>query len=116
MLNGTYRWRLTAEGARSVGLPGDEDIGSVVTLTLRDGGWLLNDDDPYSGPFTIRGNRLVFESPHFQITNTFTFTRRENGDIRVKPVLPMDRGDQFVMGSEPWRRVGPPLRAVPSPE
>jgi TRAP-type C4-dicarboxylate transport system substrate-binding protein len=116
MLNGTYRWRLTAEGARSVGLPGDEDIGSVVTLTLRDGGWQLGDDESYSGPFTVRGNRLVFESPHFQTTDTFTFTRRENGDIHVKPVLPMDRGAQFVMGSEPWQRVGPPVRAVPSPE
>lgn len=114
-LNGTYRWRLTEEGARSVGAsPSDEDIGSVVTMTLRDGRCLLNDDE--SGTFSIKGNRLIFEWPRAQTTATFTFMRRANGDIRVKPVLPMDRGDQFVMSTEPWRRIGPPVRAVPSPE
>jgi TRAP-type C4-dicarboxylate transport system substrate-binding protein len=115
-LNGTYRWRLTEEGARSVGAPArDEDIGSVVTMTLRDGGWQMGNDEFYSGTFSVRGNRLVFEWPEAQTTNTLAFTRRPNGDIRVKPVLPMDRGDQFVWGTEPWRRVGPPVRAVPAP-
>jgi TRAP-type C4-dicarboxylate transport system substrate-binding protein len=113
MLNGTYRWRLTEEGARETGVTNFEDIGAVFTLTLRDGRWLVGDDEFYSGTFSIKGNRLVFELPNEGIMNTFTFKRRRNGDVDVQPVLPMDRGDQFVMASETWRRVGPPVRAVP---
>jgi TRAP-type C4-dicarboxylate transport system substrate-binding protein len=115
-LNGTYRWRLSSEGARRVGLPpkyAREDIGSVMTMTLRDGKWLLGEDEFYSGNVTIRGNRLILHWPQAGSTNTFSFKRRPGGDLDVKPVPPMDRGDQFVMGSEPWRRVGPPVRAVP---
>ena len=86
----------------------------MVTLTLRDGRCLLNDDLPCT--FSIKGNRLIFEWPQEQTAATLTFKRRANGDIEVKPVLPMDPGDQFVIASEPWRRIGPPVRAVPSPE
>jgi len=25
-------------------------------------------------------------------------------------VLPMERGDQWVLAGEPWRRVGPPVK------
>jgi hypothetical protein len=62
--DGTYRWRLTAEGARRVGAkPSDEDIGSVVTMTLDSGRWLLGTDAHYSGTFEVRGNRLLFDWP-----------------------------------------------------
>jgi TRAP-type transport system periplasmic protein len=113
-LNGTYRWRLTEEGARRVGAsPDEEDIGSVVTMTLRDGGWQLGEDDFSSGAYSIRGNRLVFDWPSAAAVLTFTFKRDDSGSLAVKPVLPMDRGDQFVWGSAPWRRVGPPVRPTP---
>jgi TRAP-type C4-dicarboxylate transport system substrate-binding protein len=112
--DGTYRWRLTAEGARRAGEPDDPDIGSVSTMTLRDGRWLLGEGDPhYSGTFKVRGNRLLFDWPGEGYVLTFTFKRDRNGSLDVKPVLPMDRGDQFVWASEPWRRVGPPVRDVP---
>jgi TRAP-type C4-dicarboxylate transport system substrate-binding protein len=113
-VNGTYRWRLTEEGARSVGAkPDDEDLGSVVTMTLRDGGWQLGEDEFYSGTYKIRGNRLVFDWPSAAAELTFTFERDDSGSLDIEPVLPMDRGDRFVWGSAPWRRVGPPVRAVP---
>jgi hypothetical protein len=111
--DGTYRWQLTAEGARRAGMPGDPDIGSVNTATLRDGRWLFGTDPHYSGTFETRGNRLLFDWPGEGYVLTFTFERDRNGSLDLKPVLPMDRGDQFVWASEPWRRVGPPVRDVP---
>jgi hypothetical protein len=38
----------------------------------------------------------------------FTFTRDHDGTLHLKPILPMDFGDQFVWAYRPWRRVGPP--------
>jgi TRAP-type C4-dicarboxylate transport system substrate-binding protein len=113
--DGTYRWRLTAEGARRSGNPGDPDIGSVQTMTLREGRWLLGlgDNPHYSGTFTVRGDRLVFDWPGEGYALTISFKRDPSGSLEVRPVLPMDRGDQFVWASEPWRRVGPPVRDVP---
>lgn len=111
--DGTYRWHLTAEGARRAGMPGDPDIGSVVTMTMRGGRWLLGTDPHYSGTFEATGNRLVFDWPSEGAVLTFTFRRGESGLLDVKPVLPMDRGDQFVWASAPWQRVGPPVRDVP---
>jgi hypothetical protein len=111
-LNGTYRWRLTEEGARRVGAtPDNPDIGSVVTMTLRDGGWQLNEDE--SGTFAVRGNRLIFDWPSAGAVLTFTFERDDSGSLDIEPVLPMDRGDRFVWGSAPWQRVGPPVRKTP---
>jgi TRAP-type C4-dicarboxylate transport system substrate-binding protein len=113
-VNGTYRWRLTEDGARRVGVkPDDEDIGSSVTMTLRDGGWLLGEDESYSGNYSVSGNRLIFDWPSAAAVLTFTFERHDNGSLDVEPVLPMDRGDQFVWSSATWRRVGPPVRQVP---
>lgn len=111
--DGTYRWHLTAEGARRAGMPGDPDIGSVVTMTLRGGRWLMGKDPFYSGTFDVRGKRLVFDWPNTGTVLTFAVEREQNGSLDVRPVLPMDRGDQFVWASAPWRRVGPPVRDVP---
>jgi len=112
--DGTYRWRLTEEDARRSGDPGDPDVGNVTTMTLQDGSWLLGGGDPhYSGTFEVKGNRLIFDWPAEGYVLTFTFTRDKSGSLDVKPVLPMDRGDQFVWASEPWTRVGAPVRDVP---
>jgi hypothetical protein len=95
-------------------MPDDPDIGSVLTMTLREGRWLLGQDDPhYSGTFTVKGDRLIFDWPAEGYALTIAFKRDPSGSLEVKPVLPMDRGDQFVWASEPWRRVGPPVRDVP---
>jgi TRAP-type C4-dicarboxylate transport system substrate-binding protein len=110
-LNGTYRWRLTKAGAIAAEDPNDPDIGRINTMTLRDGRWLLQGGA--TGTYEIVGNRIVFDWPEIPSTLTFTFKRHANGDLDVKPVLPMDRGDRFVWAAEPWRRVGPPIRAIP---
>jgi TRAP-type C4-dicarboxylate transport system substrate-binding protein len=110
-LNGTYRWRLTKAAAVAVGHPNDPDIGKVMTRTLRDGKW-AGGHGP-TGTYEIVGNRIVFDWPQLASTLTFTYTRHANGDLDVKPVLPMDRGDQFNWASAPWRRVGPPVRDIP---
>jgi len=110
-LNGTYRWRLTKAGAIAAEDPNDPDIGMVMTMTLRDGEWLLGGGA--TGTYTIVGNRIAFDWPQVATTLTFTFKRHANGDLDVKPVLPMDRGDRFQWAAGPWRRVGPPVRAIP---
>ena len=108
-LNGTYRWRLTKAAAVAAGDPNDPDIGKVKTMTLRDGKFLTGDGA--TGQYELIGNRIVLAWP--QSTITITFTRRANGDLDVQPVLPMDPGDRFDWVSAPWRRVGPPIRAIP---
>ena len=117
VLDGTYRWRLTEEGARRAGWVEDPEdkFGEVVTMTLRDGRWLLGGPDMDRGAFTIRGDRLIFDWPRTNSVLTFSFVRNGNGTLDVTPVLPMDQGDQYVWASGPWRRVGPPVRPIPLP-
>ena len=112
--DGTYRWRVTAESARRAGAPEDDpDIGTVVTMTLDGGRWLLGSDPHYSGSFSVEADRLVFDWPGEGYVLTFRFTREGSGTLDIHPVLPMDPGDRMVWGSSPWRRVGPPVRDVP---
>ena len=109
-LNGTYRWRLTKAGAIAAEDPDDPDIGKVMTMTLRDRTWLSGGDA--TGTYQIVGNRIAFDWPQVPTTLTFTFKRHADGDLDIKPVLPMDRGDRFQF-SGLWRHVGPPVRAIP---
>jgi TRAP-type C4-dicarboxylate transport system substrate-binding protein len=107
-LNGTYRWRLTKAGAVAAGDPNDPDIGKVMTIKLRDGKWASGGGA--TGTYKVAGNRIAFDGP---FTFTLAFKRRANGDLDIRPVLPMDRGDRFNWASAPWRRVGPPIRDIP---
>jgi TRAP-type transport system periplasmic protein len=117
-LNGTYRSRLTKAAAVAAGLPDDPDIGHVNQIKLRDGKWLRGQAGApgranTGGTYEIIGSRIVFQWPAEASTLTFTFKRRANGDLDVKPVLPMDRGDRFNWASARWRRVGPPVGDLP---
>jgi TRAP-type C4-dicarboxylate transport system substrate-binding protein len=107
-LNGTYRWRLTKAGAVAAGNPDDPDIGKVMTIKLRDGKWTSGGGA--TGTYKVAGNRIAFDG---SLTFTVAFERRANGDLDIRPVLPMDRGDRFNWASAPWRRVGPPIREIP---
>jgi hypothetical protein len=80
-------------------------------MTLRDGRWRLRRGS--TGTYEIVGDIIVFDWPQVASTLQFTFKRHANGDLDMKPVLPMDRGDRFVWAAETWRRVGPPLGAIP---
>jgi hypothetical protein len=64
------------------------------------------------GTFTIRGDRVRLVWPRIPSVNVFRFRRDADGTIHWTPVLPMDRGDQFVWGYKPWERIGPPSRLL----
>lgn len=115
-LNGTYRWKITRAGALRVGAdPDDPTIGGLFTMTLRDGGFLMEGSNGSRdrGTYKVVGNRIAFNIPSFGYTNTFTFRRRADGTLTLTPVLPMDIGDRVVTSSAPWTRVGPPVRNTP---
>jgi TRAP-type C4-dicarboxylate transport system substrate-binding protein len=116
-LDGTYRWRLSREGARRAGMGEDSEdpYGKVVTMTLRDGRWLLGGADADHGTFAVRGDRMVFDWPRTASVLTFSFKRHSDGTLDMTPVLPMDQGDQYIWASGPWQRVGPPVRPIPAP-
>jgi TRAP-type C4-dicarboxylate transport system substrate-binding protein len=114
VLDGTYHWRITPEGAQAAGgARNDPDVGTVGRMTLRDGRWLMGDVEPekYSGSYEIRGPFLVFDWVGRKLT--FRFRRDEDGGLRLRPIPPIDRGDAVVMAGGPWRRVGPPVRDIP---
>lgn len=115
ILNGTYHRLLTTAAARAFGPPATEPGNSfplVITAVLRDGKWMANSSQPPDvGTYSIRGNEVVFRLGSDVMR--FTFSRDPDGTLHLRPILPMDRGDQFVMAGAPWLRVGPPTRRIP---
>jgi TRAP-type C4-dicarboxylate transport system substrate-binding protein len=115
LVDGTYRWVLTAKDAHAwdpTATHQGETFPLIGVAVLRDGNWrfppsaITSDDD--RGTYTIRGNRIRFVWPRVASVLNFTFTRDHDGTLHLKPVLPMDFGDQFIWAYRPWRRVGPP--------
>lgn len=111
-LDGTYRYVLTASAARRFGEPGDSPekrYPLVVTVVLRDGTLAATlDQPPDRGTYSVAGKRLIIRvEGNTGLPDVFTFAR--GGDtLRLTPVLPMDRGDQWVWSGAVWHRVGPP--------
>jgi TRAP-type C4-dicarboxylate transport system substrate-binding protein len=114
ILNGTYHRVLTAAAARALGLPATgpgRTFPLVATAVLRDGKWLqIIDQPPDVGTYSIRGNEVVFRLGSDVMR--FTFSRDHDGTLHLRPILPMDRGDQFVMAGAPWLWVGAPTRRI----
>jgi TRAP-type C4-dicarboxylate transport system substrate-binding protein len=115
LVDGTYRWVITRKDAHAYWHapphPGDT-FPIIVTAILHDGSWRLVGSDNDHGPYTIHGNRLRFVWPRVASVLVFTFRRDRDGTLHLKPVLPMDNGDQFIWASKPWRRIGPPAAAT----
>ena len=115
LLDGTYRWVLTRDDAhRYWGQqlnPGDT-YPLIGTATLRRGTWRLAGADGDRGTYAIRGNRIRFDWPRVASVLVFTFTRDGDGTLHLKPVLPMDPGDQFVWASKPWQRIAAPTETA----
>ena len=112
LLDGTYRWVITkAETLAHFGPHADTSENPMVsTVVLRNGTWTFAGSDPDRGTFTIRGNRVRFVWPRIPSILVFGFTRDADGTLHLKPVLPMEDGDQFVWSSRPWTRIGPPTQ------
>jgi TRAP-type C4-dicarboxylate transport system substrate-binding protein len=112
LLDGTYRWVLTLSDARAFWGKVDDpsDLPMLGTAVLRNGTWRFVSPEGDDGTFSIRGDRLRFVWPRIPSILVFRYTRDTDGTIHLKPVLPMDRGDQFVWSFKPWKRIGPPTR------
>lgn len=113
LVNGTYRWAITREDSvkywHAPPRPGGDTFPIIGTMTLRDGTWRLGVDSEIDrGTYSVRGDRLRFVWPRVASVLVFRFTRDPNGTLRLKAILPMDSGDQFIWSSQPWRRIGPP--------
>jgi TRAP-type C4-dicarboxylate transport system substrate-binding protein len=111
VVNGTYHVLVTRADALAFGDPANtpenmKGLPSVETRILNDGKWRFGGGD--HGTYTIRGNRITLIAPAYGSVESFTFSLDSNGTLRLEPVLPMDRGDQWVVAGVPWRRVGPP--------
>jgi hypothetical protein len=114
LLNGTYRWVLTAAAARAFGQPAtnpeNEHYPSVTQAVLRDGKWVWTNGGPGDrGTYTIKRSTITFVSATGGPPDTFTFRREGDGTLRLKAVQPMDPGDEWVWSGGPWHRVGPPI-------
>ena len=109
VLNGTYRWVLTRKAAQAFGdpanAPENDHYPAVNEAVLRDGTWSLPKGQE-TGTYRIVGNRITFHQGRY--ANTFTFKRDRDGTLHLRPVPPMDRGDQWVWAGASWRRIGPP--------
>ena len=104
-LNGTYRYVLTRADARTAGFvdPQGTPFPHVATWTLKDGRY--SNPGGLSGTYSVDGNRITFDVPDFGYALAFTFTVDEVGNLHLTPVLPMDRGDQFVWSYKVWKKI-----------
>ena len=110
-VNGTFRWVLTAKDARAFGAPasGPGNVyPAVTTMVLQNGTWRFVSPSNDHGTYVLRGARIRFYWENQGYYLVFRFTRDPDGTLRLHPVLPMDRGDQFVWANQPWKRIGPP--------
>lgn len=98
VLNGTYHRVLAGHGNAHP---------LVITEVLRDGTWVMNTSRPADrGTYAVRGNVLTMRLANDVMR--FTYVRDPNGTLHLTPILPMERGDQWIMAGAPWLRVGPP--------
>jgi len=91
--------------------PGDT-YPMVGTAVLRHGRWSFSSPEQDDGTYSIHGNRIRFDWPRVASVLVFAFKRDPNGTLHLKPILPMDNGDQFVWAYKPWRRIGPPMQTA----
>jgi TRAP-type transport system periplasmic protein len=113
-LNGTYRWTITKDDALA---STTEDKSAehlatmpwVFTMMLQDGKWTLSHREAGqpntdgADTYSLKGDRLAFTWSGTVLT--FTIAVDGKGDLHLRPVQPMDAGDQFVMATHPWTKI-----------
>jgi TRAP-type C4-dicarboxylate transport system substrate-binding protein len=104
-LNGTYRWVLTQEDADEVGDP-ETNYPHIATITLEDGHLEGGCFGSQGGTYAVNGDRITFNSFQYDPDVTATFTQDDQGNLHLKPVLPIDPGTAFECFYKPWRKIG----------
>ena len=51
------------------------------------------------------GDRVVFDWPNVGSVLTFTFSVDDKGNLALRPIGPMDAGDQFVWSTKVWTKI-----------
>ena len=115
-LSGTYRWTLTKDdvAASTTEDKSPENLATfprVFTMTLDGGKWTLahrevgqpSTEGP--GTYALDGDRLSFTWPQAGAVLSFTVAVDGKGDLHLRPVQPMDAGDQFVWATHPWTKI-----------
>jgi TRAP-type transport system periplasmic protein len=115
-LNGTYRWTITKQDALASKTEDTSpehlaELPWTFTMTLKDGTWTLfhlENGKPWTdGPatYTLKGDRILFAWPPGSGL-TFIFSVDGKGNLHLRPVEPMDAGDQFVWATHVWTKIG----------
>jgi TRAP-type transport system periplasmic protein len=113
-LSGTYRWTITKDdvAASKTEDKSPEHLATfpwMFTMTLDDGKWTLlhreagqpSTEGP--GTYAVDGNRLSFTWDGNVLT--FMVAMDGKGSLHLRPVQPMDAGDQFVWATHPWTKI-----------
>jgi TRAP-type C4-dicarboxylate transport system substrate-binding protein len=116
-LDGTYRWTITKQDAVASKTEDKSpehlaEFPWTFTMTLKDGTWSLshreNGQPITDGPatYTFSGDRISFTWPQEGTVLTFTFSLDGKGNLHLRPVEPMNAGDQFVWATHVWTKIG----------
>jgi len=113
-LNGIYRWTITKQDvvASKTEDKSPEHLATfpwMFTMTLDDGKWTLSHREagqPYTDgadTYTLKGDQLAFTWDGNVLT--FTVSVDGKGNLHLRPVQPMDAGNQFVWATHPWTKI-----------
>jgi hypothetical protein len=116
-LNGAYRWTMTKQDAVASKTEDKSpehlaEFPWTFTMTLKDGTWSLShreNGQPFTdgrATYALKGNRISFTWPEEGTVLTFTFSLDGKGNLHMRPVEPMNAGDQFVWATHVWTRIG----------
>jgi TRAP-type C4-dicarboxylate transport system substrate-binding protein len=103
-LNGTYRYVLTKEDARKAG-DAEDVYPQVTTVKLRDG-QVVGGCFGQGATYSVDDDRIMFHSPEYGYSTTFTFSADGNGNLHLTPVPPIDKGDAFQCSYKAWTKIG----------
>jgi TRAP-type C4-dicarboxylate transport system substrate-binding protein len=115
-LKGTYRWTMTKQDALASKSEDKSPEGLAAfpwtfTMTLKDGTWSLfhrENGRPFTdgrATYAVKGDRISFTWPQEGRVLAFTFSVDGKGNLQLRPVPPMDVGDQFVWATHVWTKI-----------